>query len=245
VEKLHRDPNQPREEFDAEALGRLAESIRTRGQLQPIRVRWDEGRGGYVIIAGERRWRAAKMAGLATMSAVVVEGEIPPGELLAIQLVENCLREDLRPVEQARAYRALIDQNGWSIRQLASELALDHSAVAKTLKLLDLPAPVQEMVEAGELPTWTAFEVAKAPPEVQEEIGRKAVAEGLTASETADVVRATRPKGKGRDTRKVTARVFRCGRYKVTVECPRGVDDAGVLAALSEAVGRMNKDAAA
>ena len=80
VEKLHGDPNQPREEFDEAALGRLAESIRTRGQLQPIRVRWDEGRGAYVIIAGERRWRAARMAGLATISAVVVDGEMSPAE---------------------------------------------------------------------------------------------------------------------------------------------------------------------
>lgn len=105
VEKLHRDPNQPREEFGDDALNRLAESMRTRGQLQPIRVRWDEGRGAYVIIAGERRWRAARMAGMATISAVVVEGDLPAAELLALQLVENCLREDLSDIEQAKAFR--------------------------------------------------------------------------------------------------------------------------------------------
>jgi ParB family chromosome partitioning protein len=239
VEKLHRDPNQPREEFDEPALARLAESIRTRGQLQPIRVRWDEGRGAYVIIAGERRWRAAGMAGLATVSAVVVEGELPPAELLAVQLVENCLREDLRPVEQARAYRALLDQNGWSIRQLASELALDHSAVAKTLKLLELPGSVQVFVESGELPTWTAFEVAKAEtPQLQEELARRAVAERLTATETAEAVRrSTGRKGKGREAgRKPTSRVFREAEGKVTVELRKGAGDEAIVALLSKAL---------
>jgi ParB family chromosome partitioning protein len=245
VEKLHGDPNQPREEFNEAALGRLAESIRTRGQLQPIRVRWDEGRGAYVIIAGERRWRAARMAGLATISAVVVDGEMSPVELLAIQLVENCLREDLRPVEQARAYRALLEQNDWSIRQLAAELALDHSAVAKTLKLLDLPESVQGFVEKGELPTWTAFEVAKAEtPQLQEELARRVVAERLTASETAEAVReSTGHKGrgaaKGRKGR-VTTRVIRTTTGpRVTVEFKKGLDDALIVAALEEALSRI------
>jgi ParB family chromosome partitioning protein len=253
VEKLHRDPNQPREEFEEEALARLAESIRTRGQLQPIRVRWDENLEVYVIIAGERRWRAARMAGVATVSAVVVEGNIPPAELLAVQLIENCLREDLRPVEQARAYRALLDQNGWSIRQLAAELALDHSAVAKNLKLLDLPESVQASVERGELPTWTAFEVAKAEtPGLQEEIARRAVAERLTAAETAEAVRRSSPretKGKARTkgrggARKVTSRVFRTSvGVRVTLELRRGLDDAAIVAALEDALSQAQGDA--
>ena len=77
VDKLQPDPDQPREDFDPEALDRLAESMKARGQLQPIRVRWDEGRGAYVIVCGERRWRAAVKAGMATMSTVVIEGEVP------------------------------------------------------------------------------------------------------------------------------------------------------------------------
>jgi ParB family chromosome partitioning protein len=239
VEKLHRDPHQPREEFDEVALSRLAESIRTRGLLQPIRARWDEGRGEYVIVAGERRWRAARMAGLATVSAVVVEGELPPAELLAVQLVENCLREDLKPVEQARAFRALLQQNGWSIRQLAAELALDHSAVAKTLKLIELPEAVQGLVESGELATWTAFEVAKAKtPELQEDLARRAVAERLTASETAQAVRQSRArKLRGKGARKVTSRVFRTSvGVKVTLERAKGLDGRSVADALREAL---------
>ena len=112
--KIERDPDQPREVFEDGALARLAESLKTRGQLQAIRVRWDEERGIYVVIAGERRWRAAKMANIATISAVVVEGEMSAPELLALQLVENCLREDLA---SGRAGEGLpnLDRAAWLV----------------------------------------------------------------------------------------------------------------------------------
>src|SRR4051812_5207719 len=124
VDRIQADPDQPREEFDEEALDRLAESLRSKGQLQPIRVRWDEGRGAYVIVMGERRWRAAIKAGLATLSCVVHQGPVDPGELLALQLVENAVREDLKPIEQAKAYRKLQELYGWSGNRLAKELAV-------------------------------------------------------------------------------------------------------------------------
>ena len=158
VEKIAPDPDQPRDEFDEEALGRLSESLKTRGQLQPIRVRWDGGRERYMILVGERRWRAARMAGLPSLSAVVVDEPIPPDELLAIQLVENCLREDLKPIEQAKAFKALMERNGWSARQVARELAIDHTGVARALALLTLPGDVQEAVEAGQIAPRTAYE---------------------------------------------------------------------------------------
>ena len=149
LDRIEPDPDQPREEFDEESLQRLAESLKTKGQLQPIRVRWDEGRMVYVIICGERRWRAAKLAGLATITAMIVDGPIDPAELLAFQLIENCLRDDLRPIEQARALKQLMDRNGWSTRQLARELALSQSHVVRALTLLELPIEVQEQVEQG------------------------------------------------------------------------------------------------
>jgi ParB family chromosome partitioning protein len=161
VDKIQPDPDQPREEFEAEALERLAESLKAKGQLQPIRVRWDEGRGVYVIIMGERRWRAAVMARLPVMTCVVHEGALDPGEQLALQLVENALREDLRPVEQAKAYRKLMDMHNWSGNRLAKELAIDQAAVSRALALLDLPAAVQAKVDSGELATRTAYEIGK------------------------------------------------------------------------------------
>jgi ParB family chromosome partitioning protein len=195
VDKIDRDPGQPREDFDTESLERLAESLRTRGQLQPIRVRWDEGRGTYVIIAGERRWRAARMAGLPTLRCVIQEGPASPEELLALQLIENALREDLRPVEQARAYRRLMDAHGWSGSEVARQLAVDQSVVSRALSLLELPALVQEQVDAGTLAIRSAAEIARLPePDLQLQVAQAAVAEGLKRDEVAALVQAVKAK---------------------------------------------------
>lgn len=195
VSKIVRDPGQPREEFDAETLERLAESIRRRGVLQPIRARWDEGQGAYVVIAGERRWRAATMAGLVTIPCVVDDRLLEPTELLAVQLIENALREDLRPVEAARAYRRLMEANGWSARQVAQELDLDHSTVVKALALLELPVTVQEQIETGRIAPSVGYELSKLEgASVQAEVAQAVVAEGLKRAEVADLVRAVKAK---------------------------------------------------
>jgi ParB family transcriptional regulator, chromosome partitioning protein len=195
LEKIIPDPDQPREEFDQEALERLAQSLKTKGQLQPIRVRWDEGRGAYMILVGERRWRAAGLAGLATIAAAVVEGPIEPGELLAVQLIENCLREDLKPIEQAKAFKALIDRNGWTVRQVAQELAVNHSNVVRALALLELPESVQRFVEQGDLSPTTAYEVGKlADPAMQAEVAQATISEGLTRNEVVELVQAVKAK---------------------------------------------------
>jgi ParB family transcriptional regulator, chromosome partitioning protein len=193
LDRIVRDEAQPREEFDEEALARLAESLRTRGQLQPIRVRWDEGRGAYVILVGERRWRAARLAGLAELSCIIVDGEMPTDERLMIQLVENALREDLRPIEQARAYRALMEARGWSGNQLAKELHIAQSSVVRALSLLDLPEPVQARVEQGTLAATVAHELTKLnDPAVQAELAATIVDQQLTRSEVEEVVKAVR-----------------------------------------------------
>ena len=241
IGKIGPDPDQPREEFDEDALARLSKSIRTRGLLQPISVRWIERRG-YVIIAGERRWRAATMAGLATMSCVVIDRPIPPGELLALQCVENLLREDLRPVEQARAFRTLMEVNGWSGNQLAKELGVSQPAVVAALKLLSLPAPVQELVEGGELPASSASAIAALEdPDAQAEVAARVVSDGLSRAETVEAVRrAGRSPGKGTGAkpkaRKMTERVIRTAAgTKLTIENRKGLDVASILAALDEA----------
>ena len=195
VSRIIPDPGQPRTEFDEDGLTRLAESLKTRGQLQPIRVRWSEGQGAYIIVMGERRWRAATMAGLSTLSCVVMDAPAASGELLALQLIENCLREDLAPIEQARAYKSLIDLNGWSARQLAGELAVNPATVTRALALLDLPSDVQEAVEQGTIAPHTAYEVSKLESaELQAEVAQAVIEKGLTRSEVADVVAAVRAK---------------------------------------------------
>ena len=139
VDRVAPDPNQPRKEFEPESLRQLADSLKERGQLQPIRVRWDAAMERWVIIAGERRWRAAVHAGLPTITAVEATKPLTDDEILEEQLIENCVREDLKPIEQARAYKALIDPRGISQRQLAEKLRIAQATVAKTLALLDAP----------------------------------------------------------------------------------------------------------
>jgi ParB family transcriptional regulator, chromosome partitioning protein len=244
-DKIIPDPHQPREEIDPESLGRLAESLKTRGQLQPIRVRWDEAQEKYVLICGERRWRAAGLAGLASMSCVVSEGPIDPGELLAMQLVENCLREDLKPIEQAKAFKAIMEQNGWSGNQAAKELGIAQPTVVRALALLELPPPVQEQVEQGALAPATAYEIGKArDPAIQQELAARVVNEGLSRSEAIEAVTAARQaparpgkgRGAGRTKKLPTSRTLKAAGCKITVEHRKGVDDDLLAAALREAL---------
>jgi ParB family chromosome partitioning protein len=195
VDRIAPDPTQPRTEFDADELGRLAESLRTKGQLQPIRVRWDGQGGQYVIIMGERRWRAAREAGLAELSCIVHEGSLDEGERLALQLVENALRSDLGPLEQAKAYRRLIDAKEWSARQLAAELSLAPTTVTRALALLELPAEIQVQVDEGKIAARAAYEIGKIEdPATQAVVAQAAVEQGLSRAEVADVVQAVRAK---------------------------------------------------
>src|SRR5262249_39892060 len=194
ITRIIPDPEQPRKEFEADALRRLSRSMARFGQLLPIRVRWDERLGKWVIISGERRYRAALAAGLTTVSCHFVDGELSPARVLEEQLVENCLREDLKPVEQARDYRALMDLNAWSGGRVAEEHDLERSTVVKALALLKLPDEVQEQVESGIIPATTAYELAK--PEgskAKHEVADRIAREKLSRDEAVALVReATR-----------------------------------------------------
>jgi ParB family chromosome partitioning protein len=248
VDRIDRDPAQPREEFDQESLERLAQSLQNRGQLQPIRVRWDAAQERYVIICGERRWRAAKMAGLDTLSCVIVEGDLTQQERLAVQLVENALREDLKPIEQGRAYKTLMEAQGWTVRELASELSIHHGQVVRAMSLLDLPQTIRDRVEQGSLAPATAYEISKVEDEaVQEQLARRVVEQGLSRDETIEEIRAaarTQSKpGKGRGARAkkkpVTVRTFRAAGCKVTIENRKGVDPHVAVAALRETLAQL------
>ena len=191
------DPNQPRKEFEAESLRQLADSLQERGQLQPIRVRWDAAMERWVIIAGERRWRAAGLAGLPTITAVEATKPLTDDEILEEQLIENCVREDLRPIEQARAYKALIDSRGISQRQLAEKLRIAQATVAKTLALLKLPEEIQASVDASEIGPAEAYQLSRVDdPQEQVRMAREVTAGRLKRDEIEERVRATR-KGRG------------------------------------------------
>jgi ParB family chromosome partitioning protein len=234
IDKIQPDPDQPREEFEPEAMERLGESLRTKGKLQPIRVRWDEARERYVIILGERRWRAANHAGLKTLSCVVHQGPVDSGELLALQLIENAVREDLKPIEQAKAYRRLQELYGWSGNQLAKELAVPQPAVVHALALLKLPDAVQTKIEAGELAARTAYEISKLDdPAEQASLAEKAVAEKMTGERVSVTVKA---KKAGRNVPEAAARkeFKRDDGIRVTITGATGAE--AVLAALKWAV---------
>ena len=122
IDQVVPDPAQPRQEFSSESIEQLAESIREKGQLAPIRVRWDSDREKWVIIYGERRWRAARAASLETIDCCFDETDRSSAEVLEQQLVENLLREDLKPIEQARGFSALMELHGWNGKQVAQSL---------------------------------------------------------------------------------------------------------------------------
>lgn len=187
------DPAQPRTEFDEEAITRLAESIRDKGQLHPIHVRWSEEAQKWVIISGERRWRACQQAGLATVDCYFHEQPLAGPRILELQLIENLLREDLRPIEEARAFQTLIEQHGWSGKQLAAALQLPASKVSRSLALLTLPADLQSQVDDGTLPARTAYELSKVGDDsARREMARQSSAGALTAAQAASKVRRQR-----------------------------------------------------
>jgi len=196
LDRIVADPNQPRVEFDPDALERLAMSLKQRGQLQPIRVRWDESLDRYVVVVGERRWRAANLAGLKSVACVVASGDAPPEEILEDQLIENCLREDLKPIEQAKAFRALLNRLGISQRQLADRLQVSPPTITRALALLELPEPIQTSVEAGEIAPHTAYEISKIEDaQTQTEAAVQAAQGKLRRDDMRELVtRAPRPK---------------------------------------------------
>ena len=148
VSDIEPNPLQPRKSFDNEALCQLADSISRHGLLQPIAVRTNEC-GFYRIIAGERRWRAAKMAGLIEIPAIIHDMDDKKAAELA--LIENLQREDLNPIEEALAFRSLIEDYDMTQEECASQIGKSRSAVANSIRLLDLPKSVVDMVAAGDL----------------------------------------------------------------------------------------------
>ncbi len=186
VNAVSPNPKQPRTRFDDEAIGSLAASIREVGILQPIVVR--KSGAGYELIAGERRLRAAKLAGLATIPVVVRDTD--DADTLREALIENIHREDLGPIELAEAFRQLLEELGLKQEELADRVGVSRSHIANTIRLLQLPIDVQQLLTDGKLQAGHARALlALGDAEAQNTLALRTVAEDLTVRDVEDLVR--------------------------------------------------------
>jgi ParB family chromosome partitioning protein len=178
VDQIHPNPKQPRRRFEGEAATGLAESIKAQGLLQPVVLR-PRLEGGFELIAGERRWRAAREAGLATVPALVREADDRDSLLLA--LVENVAREDLSPVEEARGYAVLIDEFSLSLGDVAERVGKSKPTVSNRIRLLELPEDVLAMIARRELTEGHARAVLAVPDhDERRKLAKRIVREGLS-----------------------------------------------------------------
>ncbi len=178
VDQIHPNAKQPRKQFDDEAVSGLAESIRAQGLIQPVIVR-RRTQGGYELIAGERRWRAAREAGIATVPAVVREAD--DRETLLLGLVENVAREDLNPVDEGRAYAVLFDEFGLSLGEVAERVGKSKPTVSNRVRLLELPDDVLELVGRNELSEGHARAILSVPDhDGRRRLARRIVREGMS-----------------------------------------------------------------
>ena len=173
---------QPRKRFDEESLQDLADSIRIHGIIQPLTVRRLSS-GYYQIIAGERRWRAAKQAGLSEVPAIIVEAD--DRKVMELGLIENLQREDLNPMEEAMGYQALIEEYGLTQEEAARRVGKSRPAVANALRLMALPDAIRALVEEGKLSAGHARALLSVPDSTsQKKLAQKVVAEGLSVRQT-------------------------------------------------------------
>ncbi len=184
IEDIVPNPNQPRIHFNETELRELSESIQEHGVLQPLLVR--KHGNGYEIIAGERRYQASKLAGLEELPVIIKD--VNDGEMLALALIENLQRSDLNPVEEAKGYRQLIDASGMTQEALSKAVSKSRSAITNSLRLLDLPEVVQQMIFEGKLTAGHARAILVVPYEdARIRLAEKVVAEGLSVRATENL----------------------------------------------------------
>lgn len=198
LSQIEPEPTQPRSIFDHQPLEELASSIATHGLLQPIIVR--EGQNGlYRIIAGERRWRASKMAGLTEVPVIIIEAD--DKKAAELSLIENLQRENLNPIEEAAAYKALIEEYDLTQEEVSSRIGKSRSAVSNSMRLLDLPSEVTDLIKSNELSAGHARALLGLNDKTNiSELAKKIASKGLSVRATEELVRTANKK----DTQKPT-----------------------------------------
>lgn len=217
LDRIEADP-QTREYFDPEELNNLAGSLKKHGQKQAILVRWEEARQKYIIIAGERRFRAAKIAELPTLECKVMAEDATAEDIAIAQVIENALRQDLRPSEKAKAYADLMEKQNLTATQLAEEIHVNKSTISRTLALLNLSAELQTAVDEGTLSV------------------KDAIAKSKEQGSPVAIAKGTRKAKKTKEVR-VSVRGF-----TVSVKARRLLTDELVISALQQAIDKLSTD---
>jgi ParB family transcriptional regulator, chromosome partitioning protein len=221
VQMIHPNPRQPRRRFDGEATSGLADSIRAQGVVQPVLVRPRKA-GGYELIAGERRWRAAREAGVATLPALVRDAD--ERDALLLGLVENVAREQLSPVEEARAYALLLDEFELTLGEIGERVGRSKPSVSNRLRLLELPDDVLAMLERGELSEGHARAVlAVQGHEERRRLARMIVRRGLSVRATERAARWAGARTKPRKPRQAPPDPALAERVKTAAETLTGL----------------------
>ena len=186
ISQVKPNPSQPRKVIDEESLTAFAESIKQQGVIHPITVRRIDD-GSYQIIMGERRWQAARMAGLPTVP--IIERQATDSEAMVLALVENLQREDLNPHDAAVALRSLQEEHGFSQEEVASAVGKSRTTISNSVRLLNLHKSVQDLLRSGELEEGSARALLALPEQSQPSVAQKVVKNGLSVRETENLVR--------------------------------------------------------
>jgi len=246
LDRIMPDPDQPRKTFTEESLQQLAQSLKTAGQLQPIRVRWNADHAKWVIISGDRRYRAAIIAGLKTIACLFVDRPLTESEIRQESLIENLLREDLLPIEAAQGYRQLMEMNGWTIQQVAEALNITKGTVSKSLSLLKLPPDIQAQVDEGKISPSAGYEVSRLDGEAaQRELAARIVTDGLKRDETGEAVgKTSRPKSKDAEPKATTTKVLHVTGAKLSITWQKKtVRNKDIIDALEQALAQVREKA--
>ena len=229
---------QVRTNFDETELNELAHSLKTLGQKQPILVYWREAEDRYVIIAGERRFRAAKIAGLEALDCKIHPNQPDEAELVELQFVENAIRTDLNAIEEAISYKRLKELKSMSANELAKRIGKAQSTVSRSLSLLKLPENIQQHIAKGEIPTSVAREMVKLKQEdKQQEMAEQYLAGTLTTTQAQTAVKSTSGRASSKQAKKWSR-----GKVAVSASYPRGVRQAELADALEDIAKQLRED---
>ncbi len=239
LEKIVANP-QVRQHFDQEADQGLDQSVREVGIILPLRVHNREGQ--TVILDGERRYRSAKRVGLASVPVIFDDRELSPAEVIQRQLVANCQREDLRPLEKARSIAQLMKATGLSQTQVAGKLGMRDAAVTRSLAILALPAPIKEQVNSGDIPASAAYELARIKdPQQQADMAARLAAGTLTRDGLTGALKAVRAPRPASATAKCPRAIATLGAGQTITVTAANLDIEQFIALLTDALAKARK----